>query len=270
MSLPALINAQQLHAALNESNHILVVDLSSTDNYNAGHIEGAVHVLPSQLSSGIAPATGSLPSLEQLTALLSVIGFDGTQHVVALDDAGGSWAGRFIWTLTLLGFSHSSLLDGGRNAWLQTGLPVTSTTTLITPAKPLTLSINSDYVADKNEIAAKLGTPDFVIWDARSPEEYAGSKVLAARGGHIPGAINIEWTQLMDNEQRLLPLDVIAKLLDNAGISQNKTVVTHCQTHRRSGLTWFVAHKLLHYPAIKAYPGSWSEWGNDANTPIEN
>ena len=199
MTLPALINAQQLKAALSELKPLLIVDLSSAENYAAGHIVHSDHVLPSQLSSGIAPATGSLPSLEKLSALLSAIGFDGTQHVVAFDDAGGSWAGRFIWTLTLLGFEKTSLVDGGRNAVLKEGIALTSAISPIKASAPLALSIDPQCIADKNAILAGIGKKDFAVWDARSPEEYAGSKVLAARGGHIPGAINIEWTQLMDS-----------------------------------------------------------------------
>lgn len=269
MTLSALVNAQTLNDAL-PSPALLLVDLSSADNYAAGHIPSAVHVLPTRLSSGIAPATGSLPTIEQLTELLASIGFDGSQHVVVYDDAGGSWAGRFIWTLTLLGFEKTSLLDGGRNAWIKAGFALEQAAPSIKPSAPLALTIDPRFIADKDSILQQLDNSNFKVWDARSLDEYTGSKVLAQRGGHIPGAAHLEWTQLMDGEQQLLALDVIAQLLENAGLTSDKTIVTHCQTHRRSGLTWFVAHKLLNYPAIKAYPGSWSEWGNDANTPIEN
>lgn len=269
MTLPALLDAHSLHQQLHNPS-LLIIDLCSDDNYRAGHIPGAVHIAPSQLGSGIAPATGSLPTVQQLTALLCAIGFTPDKHVVAYDDAGGSWAGRMIWTLELLGFTAASLLDGGRNAWINAGFTLSDAAPAVTPSSLPPLHIDSTFIADKADILQQLGKADFAIWDARSPEEYAGSKVLAARGGHIPGAVNLEWTQLMDTQLRLLPLDVIRQLLDNAGLSKNKTLVTHCQTHRRSGLTWFVARKLLGYPAIKAYPGSWSDWGNDTNTPIEN
>lgn len=268
MTLPALIDAQTLHQHLNDPD-LLIVDLCSDDNYREGHIPGAVHISPAQLNCGQPPAPGNLPGLPQLSALLSAIGFSG-QPVLAYDDAGGSWAGRFIWTLELLGFSQASLLDGGRHAWQQAGFAFSPMLPAIEPTAPLSLHINPAFIADKTAILQQLEQPGFAVWDARSPEEFSGSKVLAARGGHIPGAVNIEWTQLMDAQQRLLPLDVIQQLLDNAGLGRDKTIVTHCQTHRRSGLTWFVARKLLDYPAIKAYPGSWSEWGNDDTTPIEN
>ena len=116
-----------------------------------------------------------------------------------------------------------------------------------------------------------LGEKDLVVWDTRSKEEHQGTKVLAKRGGHIPGAVHYEWTEMMDltkPHRRLLPLKEIQTQLDARGIFKNKHVVTHCQTHHRSGLSYLVA-KLLDYNNIQAYPGSWSEWGNRDDTPIE-
>ena len=267
MILPALIDASTLHQHLPDD-RLLIVDLCSDDNYRAGHIPGAVHIPPARLGCGQPPAPGKLPAIESLTAMLEHIGLDSRRHVVAYDDAGGSWAGRLIWTLALLGFDNASLLDGGRNAWLAAGLPLSNQTPVIQPSQ-LQLAINPVWLADKQEILHNLDNPDYCIWDARSAGEYRGENVQAARGGHIPGAIHLEWTELMDEQQRLLPVEQLQSMLDKAGLTRDKTITTHCQTHRRSGLTWFVARKLLGYPAIKAYPGSWSEWGNCDDTPIE-
>ena len=108
------------------------------------------------------------------------------------------------------------------------------------------------------------------IWDARSPKEYRGETINAAKGGHIPGALNYEWTQAMDQSQnlRLKPLEQILKELQALGMSADKDTVTHCQSHHRSGLTYLLA-KLLNFKSIKAYAGSWGEWGNRLDTPIE-
>lgn len=110
---------------------------------------------------------------------------------------------------------------------------------------------------------------DLVIWDARSAAEYDGEKLLAAKGGHIPDAVNFEWTAGMDSEHGLRIRSDIADCLEKLGITKDKEVITHCQSHHRSGFTYLVA-KALGYPRVKAYAGSWSEWGNHPNTVVEN
>lgn len=268
MSLPALISAEQLQPHVQDSN-VLIVDLSNDENYAQGHIAGAVHVASSQLISGIAPAPGTLPTIEQLNTLLANIGYEKTKHIVAYDDAGGSWAGRFIWTLTMLGHQNTSLLDGGRNAWINAGFPLSTERAEIEASKDLALTLDTYFIIEKDEILQRLEEPDFAVWDVRTAKEFRGESETPIRGGHIPGAVHLEWTALMDEQQKLLPKEQLQKMLDDAGLSKDKTIATHCQTHRRSGLTWFVAHKLLAYPAIKAYPGSWADWSSDLTTPVE-
>lgn len=268
MSLPALISARELNLQLHDP-QLLIIDLRAPEHYTQGHIPGAVNIPPPRLSCGQPPAPGKLPSLDELAALLGNIGLSQDRQVVTYDDAGGSWAGRMIWTLALLGFDRSSLLDGGFGAWQKAGFALSQEIPQIQPTQ-LKPDILPGYIADKQEILQNLDNPQYKIWDARSAEEYRGEKVHAARGGHIPGAINLDWTRLMDEQLKLLPADQLSKLLQEAGFSKDQTIATHCQTHRRSGLTWFVARKLLGWPHVKAYPGSWSEWGNCEDTPIEN
>ena len=108
------------------------------------------------------------------------------------------------------------------------------------------------------------------LLDSRSKEEYSGERKFAQRGGHIPGAVNLDWHLAMDpdHNHRLQPESVLRDMLNARGVTPDKTVVTYCQTHHRSAFTYFVL-KVLGYPRIKGYPGSWSEWGNDDSTPIE-
>jgi thiosulfate/3-mercaptopyruvate sulfurtransferase len=120
----------------------------------------------------------------------------------------------------------------------------------------------------KDEVLARIGDDDFAIWDARSAAEYTGEKVISKRGGHIPGAVNYEWTRGMDKARglRIQDLNEFRQLLADLGIDDSKQIATHCQTHHRSGFTYLVA-KILGYD-VRGYAGSWSEWGNDENTPI--
>lgn len=246
---------------------VLLVIVAQAQVFNAGHIPGSVLVEPAELVSGDKPAVGSLPSEEKLSALFSRIGLNSNSHVVVYDDEGGGWAGRFIWTLDVIGHPRYSYLDGGLVAWKRLGLPLTAEPDLAQRSE-FRAQIDRSCAADKADVLASIDDEQTLIWDARAPEEFAGKKVTALRNGHVPGAVNINWVDLMDhdNDLRLLPVPQLTDKLAAKGLTKASHIITHCQTHHRSGLTYLVG-KLLDLP-IRAYDGSWSEWGNDPTTPV--
>jgi thiosulfate/3-mercaptopyruvate sulfurtransferase len=254
--------------ALLGSSDLLVVDLCQPQNWQSAHVPGAVHVNPSELVSGIPPASGSLPPLAQIRALLARIGYTPDKHIVAYDDEGGGWAGRFLWTLDVIGHKRYSYLNGGLYAWYHEKHPVTADITAVTPTE-VSITLTPDAIADLETVRAALGNPAIKIWDARSREEYLGLRSSSLRAGHIPGAVNLDWLDVMDRTRnlRLLPEAQLRQKLADIGIHAGHSIITHCQSHHRSGLTWLVA-KALGFPA-KAYHASWGEWGNRDDTPIE-
>ncbi|MBE0482401.1 MAG: sulfurtransferase [Bacterioplanes sp.] len=265
--LGLLIEPETLAAHLTSSN-LLIIDQSSQDTYRQHHVPGAVHVDFKRLQLGVAPTPGALPSLDALSTLFSEIGLTPDTHVIAYDDEGGGWAGRLIWILDCIGHTRYSYLNGGIHAWLQAGLATEQEEHVAASSHYEVTELHDGFSLTKEDILQRLGRPDFAIWDARSAAEYSGEKVISARGGHIPGAIHFEWTAGMDKERglRVLDLEVFRTQLQQLGLNQEQEIVTHCQTHHRSGFTYLVG-KLLGFN-IKAYAGSWSEWGNDPNTPI--
>ncbi len=268
MTLDLIIEPEQLEAKLNNPD-LLIIDLSQAQTYAQVHIPGAIHVNPSELVSGIPPAVGKLPSIEQLKILFSRIGYSPDKHIVVYDDEGGGWAGRFIWTLDVIGHTAYSYLNGGIHAWLKEGHPVNADVPQVSSTKP-DLTIHNDVVASMDDVLSSLDDDNIRIWDARSAEEYAGSKLTAQRNGHIPGAVNLDWLDTMDKDKnfRLLPLTELQNKLSAMGVQVGNTIITHCQTHHRSGLTYLIA-KALGY-VVLAYDGSWAEWGNHPDTPIES
>ena len=266
--LPLLIEPKQLQTLLGDK-RLLILDTSSADNHRKHHIPGAIHIAPASLQCGLKPAAGKLPSVEQLTALFSAVGLTDDLHVIVYDDEGGGWAGRLIWTLDVLGHQRYSYLNGGLPAWVNEGFP-TETTINQGKAVDYQVTIDTTPIAEIDDITGQLGSDNFAVWDARSAAEYSGEKVLAQRGGHIPGAINIDWLELMDRERnlRLVDLAQLQQRLDTLGLSKHKQIVTHCHSHHRSGLS-YLAMKILGYSNIKGYHGSWGEWGNQPDTPIE-
>lgn len=265
--LPLLIQAEQLQGILQHP-RLLLLDLSSAENYARHHLPGAIHLPAQSLQRGSAPGPGKLPELDALNSLFSRIGLTPDRFVVAYDDEGGGWAGRLIWTLDVIGHQGYAYLDGGLPNWLAERRPICSEPCRATPSH-CQLQINRDYIAEIDEVLAAIDNPQYAIWDARSAPEYRGEKVLAKQGGHIPGAVNIDWLELMDKTRhlRLIDLDQLQQRLDQLGLSRDKTIITHCQTHHRSGLS-YLAMKILGYPHIKGYHGSWSEWGNTDGLPV--
>lgn len=264
-SLPLVLEPAELEQHLNDSN-ILIIDLCSPQLYAQVHVPGSINVTPQHLVAGKPPATGKLPPLKQLQDLFSQLGFTGKEHIVVYDDEGGGWAGRFIWTLDVIGHTNYSYLNGGIHAWLKEGHPTQSEPNHKEPVD-VNLTIDESVIASKDYILTQIENANVAIWDARSPAEHSGEKILAMRGGHIPGAINFEWTLAMDPAKNYRIRENLTEILSALGMTLEKDIITHCQAHHRSGFTYLVA-KVLGFKSVRAYDGSWSEWGNLPDTPV--
>lgn len=268
-ALPRLIAPENFVSQLSQS-QLLIIDLSQQRVHEEAHVPGAVHVDFRRTQAGTPPAPGALPPAAALSELLSSIGLTPDTHVVVYDDEGGGWAGRFLWLLAMVGHDKWSYLDGGIHAWIAAKLPIEQQLNIPKPSQ-YAAHMTGRAAVDSHYIRDRLLSPDLAIWDARSRDEFHGVRTLAARGGHIPGAVNLDWTDCMDRTRalRLKDLDVLRATLADLGITADKDIVTHCQTHHRSGLSWLVG-ELLGFPRIRAYAGSWYEWGNDPSLPVEN
>jgi len=268
VKLPLIVEPAELKDFL-DSDDVLIIDLSSPSTYVQYHIACAIFLNYEWIVRVEQPRMGLLPTEEQLNNVLGSLGVTKDKHVVVYDDEGGGRASRFLWTLDVTGHKNFSLLNGGLQAWANHGNEISSVINYPTPCD-YKAEMNFEPVATRQFILDHLSDDNVVVFDNRSPAEFNGTKVFAQRGGHIPGAINIDWMATMDMEhdKRLKPEAELREMLESQGITTDKTVVMYCQAHHRSAHTYIVL-KSLGYEKIKGYPGAWSDWGNEPNTPIE-
>lgn len=242
--------------------------MASAEAYVRYHLPGALLVEPAALVNGQPPAPGKLPGLARLEALFGRLGYSADQHFILYDDEGGGWAGRFGWTLDVVGHGNWSYLDGGIHAWAEVEGPLASGACIYPDTTSPVLEIHTGPIAEIDDVLAAIEDPGQTIWDVRSREEYLGLRTGSARAGHIPGARHLDWMQLKDPDRSTRLVDGLPELLATHGVDPARPTITHCQTHHRSGLSYMVG-RLLGFSDIRAYHGSWSEWGNRQDLPVE-
>lgn len=262
-----LIEPADLVDALQGPKAPLVLDLRPAEAYAAGHVPTAVHLDLfgiSLIDSDPAPLRAFLWILEHL---LASRGVSSSRRIVVYDERSGMRAARAFWALEYFGHEHTRLLDGGFGAW-QTGGYAISTE----PVAPMTTSWTGTPVADRlasyRDVLERLEAPDVVILDTRTDGEYFGTTLRAARGGCIPGAVHIEWTTNLRPDGSFKSADELRALYEPMGVTPDKEVLTYCQGGYRAA-HGYLALRLLGYPRVRNYVGSWKEWGDRLELPVQ-
>lgn len=268
MQLPLIVDPEVIVQRLNDD-RIVVVDVGKQALYAQAHIEGARFLDYGYLVASSGKTHGLLPDREHLQKLFSSLGIDENTHVVACDDEGGGKAARLIWTLHCAGHDKASLLNGSLHTWLNEGFPHTPEVAEFSP-REFSYRENPAPLISGDEILRDIDDSQLQLLDARSQPEYNGEQRFSMRAGHIPGAIHHEWTQSLDQQRNLRLIDdaQLLKHLETLGFDKEKTIGCYCQTHHRSSLSYVVL-KHLGFTHVKGYPGSWSDWGNRTDYPVE-
>jgi thiosulfate/3-mercaptopyruvate sulfurtransferase len=176
-------------------------------------------------------------------------------------------AARVFWFLEYFGHPNVRVLDGGVHAWVAAGIALT--TAVATPAPTSwTGTQRRDVLATWRDVRERLGRSDAAILDARSDGEYLGTTVRAARGGAVPGAIHLEWTHNLTQEGTFKSAADLRTMYEGAGVTADREVITYCQGGYRAAHA-YLALRLIGYPVVRNYIGSWKEWGDRTDLPIE-
>jgi thiosulfate/3-mercaptopyruvate sulfurtransferase len=266
--MPPLVTPAELSSDIASPRAPLLIDLRPVEDYCASHLPGAVHLDLFGISSvdtDPAPLKAFFWIIEHLFASRGV---SNDRHVVVYDDTSGIRAARAFWFLEFFGHPGSRVLDGGFQAWFKAGLPVTQK-----PEKPTATNWsgtrNQVILAGWRDLFDRLGRGDTVILDTRSEGEYYGTNVRAARGGAVPGAVHLEWTNNLAPGGAFKPLDELREVYERLGVTPDREVITYCQGGYRAAHS-YLALRLLGYPRVRNYIGSWKEWGDRLDLPIDH
>jgi len=262
-----LVTPDALHREMQGASPPLLLDVRPAEEFAAGHLAGSLHIDlwgVSLIDTSEAPLRAFMWMIGHL---FSLRGVTPERPVVVYESQSGIRAARVFWFLEYLSHPNVRILDGGVPAWTRAGLPLTTEALAPTPStwhgEPDPLRI-----ATWSQVKDRLGNPDTAILDTRSEAEYYGENVRAKRGGAIPGAINVEWKQNLTPEGTYKPADDLKAMYAKAGFTPDREVVTYCQGGYRAA-HGYIALRLAGYPRVRNYTGSWKEWGDRDDLPID-
>ncbi len=270
-----LVSTDWLAGRLGEEGIVVAEVDEAPDLYDEGHIPGAVKLhWRDDLQD---PVERDLVDRETFERLLGERGIGNETTVVVYGDKNNWFAAYAYWYLKIYGHEDVRILDGGRQKWIDEGRELTTDVPAPTHAEYRAAERDESIRAYRDEVREWLGRDERALVDVRSPGEYAGDLIAppgyeqegAQRGGHIPTAVSIPWASAVRDDGTFKTADELRSLYGGKGVTPEKDVTAYCRIGERSAHTWFVLRELLGFERVRNYDGSWTEWGNLVDVPIE-
>ena len=200
-----------------------------------------------------------------------------SDHTIVLYGDRNNWFAAYTyWYLRYYGHDDVKLMNGPREKWISEGRPTSADVPSYEPQQFGAQQPDEAIRAWRDDVLGALDSSIRLV-DVRSPQEYSGELIAMAgyeqegaqRSGHIPGAASVPWAQAVQEDGTFKPADELQELYKNKGVIDGNPIIAYCRIGERSAHTWFVLHELLGNDDVRNYDGSWTEWGNLVNVPIE-
>ncbi|MDZ7717591.1 MAG: sulfurtransferase [Balneolaceae bacterium] len=263
-----LVEADELQTMLSDEN-LLLIDARS--NTTGPFVPEAVHfaAIP-ELADPNHPIPNFLIGPELFQEKMRSIGLNQEDRVVIMDEGNSLAASRLFYALEYYGFSNASLVNGGYAAWMENDYPTVEESRNVSMEGNFTTTVQESRFCDFETVMAASSDPDKIVFDVRSEGEYTGETERAEKNGHIPNAIHLEWSQVIESEgvPYFKSANEIQELYSAAGLTPDKEIIPHCQTNNRGAHAYFTL-RLMGYDSVRPYEASWAEYGNREDSVVE-
>ena len=270
-----LVSTEWVAEHLGDAKVVVAEVDENPDLYDEGHIPGAVRLhWRDDLQD---PVERDLVEKSEFERLLGGLGIANDTTVVVYGDKNNWFAAYAYWYLKVYGHRDVRILDGGRQKWIDEGRDLTTDVPQPEPASYTAQERDESIRAYRDYVREAIDAGGKNLVDVRSPQEYAGELLAppgyeqegASRGGHIPTAQSIPWAQAVRDDGTFKSADDLAALYGGKGVLPEREITAYCRIGERSAHTWFVLRELLGHENVRNYDGSWTEWGNLVDVPIE-